>query len=225
MKHLTKSKTVSSYLVSSIIIVVVFSLVFITFHTAIQAKDSNEQAELLFVQSAEKMTFNDGTLTLHNVSPSVIFFSDRPQRIAGHITIDGFLQAWGEGEDSFAEDPPNANLSTLTHDSINNVVIELINPRMSGNTLQYDVVILEGELPTTGGMSSLFIDGLFAGGALRSGVRGTALGAIGGAIGGDVGTGMAIGAAVGLVGGAIQEDQDRRNCEYDRYRDCDYYRY
>lgn len=222
MKHQTKSQRGLAYLVSSMVLV---TLVFMTLHTTTQAKDSDQQAELLFVLSADKMAFEGETLTLKDVGPSVIFFSDRPQRIAGHITLDGLLKAWNEGEDSFAEDPPNANLSTLTSDSINNVVIELINPRISGNNLQFDVVILEGEIPASGGMSSLFIDGLFSGGALRSGARGTALGAIGGAIGGDVGTGMAIGAAVGLVGGAIQEDQERRDCEYDRNRDCDYYKY
>ena len=133
------------------------------------------------------MSFEGKTLTLKNVSPAVIFFSDRPQRIAGHIKLSSFMQAWNEGSDSFAEDPPNANLSTVNRDSINNVVVELINPRVSGDDLIYDIRVLEGEVPATGGMSSLFIDGLFAGGALRSGGRGAALGAIGGAIAGSAG--------------------------------------
>ncbi len=207
------------------IITIVISLLSGAFIAPVLAEDSSQQAELLFVQSAEAMSFEGKTLTLKNVSPAVIFFSDRPQRIAGHIKLSSFMQAWNEGSDSFAEDPPNANLSTVNRDSINNVVIELINPRVSGDDLVYDIRVLEGEVPATGGMSSLFIDGLFAGGALRSGGRGAALGAIGGAIAGNAGKGAAIGAAIGLVGGAIQENEEENDCRYDRYRDCDYYRY
>jgi len=38
-------------------------------------------------------------------------------------------------------------------------VVVLNNPRLNGNNLTYDVRTLEGDLPTTGIMSTLFIDG------------------------------------------------------------------
>ena len=72
------------------------------------------QVELLFVQNAAAVVFENGTLTLKGVSPAVIFFSDRPQRVAGHVTLPRFLDAWDEGKESFAEDPPNAALSIVS---------------------------------------------------------------------------------------------------------------
>ena len=166
---------------------------------------ADEPIELLFIQNAQEVAFGPKTMTLKGVSPSVIFFSDRPNRVAGHVVLSGFLQAWEEGADSFAEDPPNAGVSIVDEGKITDVIVTLSNPRHEGNDLTYDVQVIEGEAPQSGGVTALFIDGLFSGGALQSGGRGAALGAIGGAIGGDAGKGAAIGAAVGALGGAMEE--------------------
>ncbi|MEM6885576.1 MAG: hypothetical protein AAF571_11135, partial [Verrucomicrobiota bacterium] len=37
---------------------------------------------LLFVQNAKRMKFHEGTLTLFEVDPDILYFSDRPYRIA-----------------------------------------------------------------------------------------------------------------------------------------------
>ena len=164
------------------------------------------QVELLFVQNAEAVVYENGTLTLKGVSPSVIFFSDRPQRVAGHVVLPGFLQAWDEGKDSFADDPPNAALSIVGEGQVTNVLVEIANPQLQGDELSYEVVqILEGELPATGGTSSLFIDGLFSDSELRGAGRGAAVGAIFGAAAGDAGTGAAIGAGIGLIGNMVKD--------------------
>ena len=135
--------------------------------------------ELLFVQNADAVVFENGTLTLKGVSPAVIFFSDRPQRVAGHVILEGFLKAWDEGADSFADDPPNAALSIVGEGEVTSVVIEIANPQLQGDKLSYEVVqVLEGELPATGGTSSLFIDNLFSDSELRGAGRGAAVGAI-----------------------------------------------
>lgn len=170
---------------------------------------ASEPAELLFVQSADSMRVHAGVLTLKNVSPSVVFFSDRPKRMAGHVEMSGFLKAWGEGKDSFADDPPNANLSIVGGGAIKNTVVELKNPRYDGTNLSYDIKVINGDLPSSGGTTALFIDGLFSGGGLLSGARGAGLGAIGGAIAGNAGAGAAIGAAVGVLGGAIKEQNQQ----------------
>ena len=160
----------------------------------------NTTVELLFVQNAAGVVVENGTLTLKGVSPAVVFFSDRPQRVAGHVTLPGFLKAWDEGKDSFADDPPNAALSIIGDIIVTSAVLKIANPQLRGDELSYEVVqILEGELPSTGGTSSLFIDGLFSDSELRGAGRGAAVGAIFGAATGDVGEGAAIGAGVGLV--------------------------
>ena len=164
------------------------------------------QVELLFVQNAEEVVFEDNTLTLKGVSPSVIFFSDRPQRVAGHVTLPRFLDAWDEGTDSFAEDPPNAALSIVGEGEVNSVIVEIANPQLEGDELSYEIVrILDGELPATGGISSLFIDGLFTESEKQGAAKGAVTGAIFGAAAGDVGTGAAVGAGVGLVGSMGEE--------------------
>jgi hypothetical protein len=176
--------------------------------SAVVASSNDPLPELLFVQSASGVVFKDSkpaTLILKNVSPTVIFFADRPQRVAGHVAMPGFLKAWNESSESFSDDPPNANLSIVGDGKVTNVVVELLNPQYDGSDLTYDVTVLEGELPATAGTTALFIDGLFSGGMVASGGRGAALGAVGGAIAGDAGKGAAIGAAVGAAGSIIGE--------------------
>jgi hypothetical protein len=152
---------------------------------------------LLFVQNAESMSYDEtaGQLTLDGVSPVVTYFSDRPRRIAGHVLLPTFIGVWDEGGDSFEADPPNAEVSILGGDELGSAVVELTNPKMGTDRLTYDVKVVGGTLPATGGVSSLFIDGLFRPGP----VRGAAAGAVVGSISGHAGRGAAIGAGVGLI--------------------------
>src|SRR5262245_65619489 len=82
--------------------------------TAAQAPSTDKKVEMLFVQSAKGATLANGKLTLTGVSPTTVFFSDRPQRIAGHIATSEMIPLWTEGKDSFLNDPPNATLSAFT---------------------------------------------------------------------------------------------------------------
>jgi len=113
---------------------------------------------LLFVQSAQGAAISNGKMTLKKISPTTIFFSDRPERIAGHLTTKDFVPFWSEGADSFASNPPNATLSALEEGKMSDVVLELRNPNLAGDELSYEVKILEGTLGEPGGACSLFID-------------------------------------------------------------------
>jgi hypothetical protein len=117
-----------------------------------------KEIEALYVQSARGMAYDDGELTLQGITPTTILFSDRPDRITGHIPSEEFLNSWGEGDDSFADVPPNAVLSIFTEDEIHDVVVVLSNPALDGDQWSYSVDILDGEMPASGGASSLFID-------------------------------------------------------------------
>ena len=115
--------------------------------------------QMLFVQSASDASVADGKLTLKGISPTTLFFSDRPERIAGHLATDEMIPLWSEGTDSFTKDPPNATLSSFTGDGkVVNVVLELKNPKLVGDTMTYDVRVLQGKAPQTAEASSLFID-------------------------------------------------------------------
>ena len=122
-----------------------------------------QKVQLLFVQNSAGVTIDaaKGVFTLKNVSPSTLFFTDRPVRIAGHYhTRDEFLKLWNEGPDSLAKNPPNATLSIVEpgQADLQNAVVVLRNPRMNGNDLSYDFKLIEGTLPKAGNASVLFID-------------------------------------------------------------------
>ena len=127
-------------------------------------KDSGKQSEktqtadLLFVQSAESAILKDGVLRLGEIHPTTIYFSDRPERIAGHWETKDFLDSWGMGEDNFVENPPNGALSILSGAEPQEIVVTLKSPRMDGNDLLYEVTVLEGNQSAEGDASTLFID-------------------------------------------------------------------
>src|SRR5918993_5480336 len=108
----------------------------------------SEQEEIiqeLFVQTAHGAEHADGRLVLRNVAPATLFFSDRPQRIVGHLSTEEFVETWGDGEDSFAEVPPNAVLSFLAKGETEpwNTVIEISDPKIAGSDLSYAAKVLE----------------------------------------------------------------------------------
>ena len=72
------------------------------------AQEPPKQADFLFVQTAKGMTFDKSTgkLTLEEVSPITVMFSDRPERVAANMKTAAFVPFWGKGKDSFLSDPP-----------------------------------------------------------------------------------------------------------------------
>jgi len=119
-----------------------------------------ENIEALFVQSAHGLTTSKGSVTFHGLAHATLFFSDRPQRVVGHLSSRKFVDQWAEGEDSFAQDPPNAVLSFLEDgDTVpEEVTMTISDPHLDGDTLTYTVDILDGMLPASSGPCSLFID-------------------------------------------------------------------
>ena len=125
---------------------------------AAKTEEAAKQADFLFVQNAQSIHYADGKLTLKGVSPTTIMFTDRPERIAGHMATARFVPFWSKGKDSFLADPPNATLSIVNEDKVNDVVVVLRDPDLKGDELSYNVRVLEGEMPAKGGPVSLFID-------------------------------------------------------------------
>ena len=125
-----------------------------------QSKAPTKATEFLFVQTAKDIAYKDGVLTLQDVSPVTAFFSERPDRIVGQVRNDLFLKQWNDGKNSFKSDPPNAFLAVFNEGARPaGATVALSNPRLAGNTLQYDARILTGTPPASGIESSLFIDG------------------------------------------------------------------
>ncbi len=126
---------------------------------AVPSFAQDQKTQLLYVQSAGSMSFADGVLTLKNVAPLTVFFSDRPKRVAGHMPTKAFMQHWSKGKNSFEKDPPNATLSVFHQNApATDAVVELTNPKMEGGNISFQVKVLSGKIPAKGGEASLFID-------------------------------------------------------------------
>ena len=119
-----------------------------------------ETEESMFVQTARGIVSDGATLTLRDVTPSTLFFSDRPQRVVGHMTTTDFVELWGEGDNSFEADPPNAVLSFVEPDADTptDAVVVITNPSLKDGQLSYSIEVLEGTVPTAAGPVTLFID-------------------------------------------------------------------
>ena len=119
-----------------------------------------EAEESMFVQTAQGITSGDGTLTLEGITPSTLYFSDRPQRVVGHMTTADFVELWGEGDNSFESDPPNAVLAFLEpgETTPEDAVIVITNPQLDNGRLSYSIDVLEGTVPAQTGPVTLFID-------------------------------------------------------------------
>ncbi len=141
------------------ILILAFSLILTTVAViAGHVIDESETPRFLFVLSAGSGKYDGETLTLTGV-PSVVYFSDRPYRVAGHMSLQKFAENWGGRIDDFSDVPPNATLSLLTDNGVDNVVIEMIAvSNISEEAVNFHVEILMGDLPTEFSAGSLFID-------------------------------------------------------------------
>lgn len=149
------------------------------------AEPADEAPTFMFVQVASDMQADTvaGTLRLVGISPQTLYFSDRPNRIAGHITMAEYLWQWTAeaGPDNLAADPPNATLSVYEPGQPDNTVaiVEISDPRPDGGDLVYRYTLVEGTMPAGGGATSLFIDKVGAGGGVGVGYHGVGVGARG----------------------------------------------
>ncbi len=134
----------------------------------------------MLVQTAEALKADVKTLRLVNVGQQTLYFSDRPVRIAGHMTMPAYMEEWkaGEGPDNFGSDPPNATLSVYEPGNNENtlVVVEISHPVINGKDLVYSYRLIEGRMPRAGGATALFIDWIGVGGGVGPGFHGVGVG-------------------------------------------------
>ena len=140
------------------------------------------KTQLMFVQSAEDLKVDPAasTFRLVKVNQQTLYFSDRPERIAGHMKMDQYLAEWAkaEGPDNFTVDPPNAILSVYEPGKEDNtvVVVKISHPVVDGNDLVYSYKLIKGKIPVDGGATALFIDSIGVGGGVGPGFHGVGVG-------------------------------------------------
>jgi len=69
------------------------------------AIDYSKEPGYLFVISGSSGSLEGDTLTLKGVL-NVVYFSDRPARKAGHISVTKFIDIWQNNPESLKSDPP-----------------------------------------------------------------------------------------------------------------------
>jgi len=177
-------KTVSKFYKRSnyILAVVVFTAAMLSNAASQTAPAATSKTQLMFVQSAEDLKVDPAksTFRLVKVNQQTLYFSDRPQRIAGHLKMDQYLAEWAkaEGPDNFSSDPPNAILSVYEPGQPDNtvVVVKISHPVVDGNDLVYSYKTIKGTIPNNGGATALFIDSIGVGGGAGAGFHGVGVG-------------------------------------------------
>lgn len=109
---------------------------------------AGDASQWLFSHTAEAGTIEPNgddtwTLTLADVDPVVLGFTDRPLRDAQAGTIEKLIEAWPV---MFADSNPNGVVvAHNAQDETNSAVVELSNPELEGSTLTYTVRVLTNE--------------------------------------------------------------------------------
>ncbi len=109
---------------------------------------SAQESNWLFSQTADAGSISpngDGTwtLTLTDIDPVVLGFTDRPLRDAQAGTVERLVEAWPQ---MFADSNPNGVV--VAHNATgetNSAVVELIDPKLAGSTMTYIVRVLTNE--------------------------------------------------------------------------------
>ena len=138
----------------------IFVIVLLLATLTLPVHADDEACDMLFVQDAKAMVFDGSLLTLKEANPNIIFFCDRPVRTAGHMNRDVFMELVTEGENSFADNPPNAAVSIVSATGeVTEVVVTLSKmPQVSGKDMAFPIKVIDGKLPLTGGTVIMFID-------------------------------------------------------------------
>lgn len=117
--------------------------------------DTEQKASFMFVLRADTgvIAKADGgyTLTLKGMDDKVLYFSDRPVRKAGFITMTQFMADWAKGNDSFKANPPNAAivhaaLKTNEKGIAQALPVELSNPVITANGWTFELKDLQGKI-------------------------------------------------------------------------------
>lgn len=98
---------------------------------------------------------NKYTMTLSETSESIIWFTDRPERLADSVSTARFIDSWQKL--GFTDDPPNITMTLVPADGTSaemTIVATLTNPvydRAAGILTTQLVMILEEDLRSNGG--------------------------------------------------------------------------
>ena len=124
--------------------------------------DQNSEPQWLLSHGSSSAVVEQGrsgetTLTLAEPDPTVLMFTDRPERNTATLDLDSLINQWS---DAFGDDPPNAALvDDASGDAL--AVLTLSKPRRDGDALTFTVLGLDIQPDVEGTLDAgahLFID-------------------------------------------------------------------
>jgi hypothetical protein len=137
-----------------------------SYHAA--ANTPNQRPSLLAVVLAQtgfvQRTSHGYTLALSGVDPRTYWFTDRPERQAGFILTQAFIENWAQ---AFHSNSPNVALVNAEIASerggMQPIAVKLINPRVQNGQLVFTLMPLNNMPVPTGRIAypALFIDNIF----------------------------------------------------------------
>ncbi len=110
--------------------------------------------EMMLTQQAQALSFDGKVLTLTGVSPTAAFTIDRPERIGGTMNTEQFVKMWNATVAMMKNDPPNVSVTTLGPVPTQ-AIVELGAATLSGTTLSFNAVVLDGMVPPNGQLVGL----------------------------------------------------------------------
>ncbi len=113
-------------------------------------------ASILIVAHGTSVTFDGTDLVLRGVGPSLTWFTDRPEHRVGSMQSQRLGHFWSYGHDNFADNPPNAAVVVEGHAP---AIVEFTDVTVADNGLTFPTLVLDGDLPETGGPTTIVIDG------------------------------------------------------------------
>lgn len=113
----------------------------------------------MYMQVARRAVFDGTSLTLIDLAPATFFVDEQPVTSLGHVSTGLFLDQWYAEADGPGTRVVPGVLSLLdadrAPDSSSRVLLSL--PRIRDAGLEYQVQVLDGDVPSTVGACVLFI--------------------------------------------------------------------
>jgi len=129
-----------------------------SFTDSAKAADETGDEEYFFVMNAASGSYDADRLSLDKI-PTVVFFSNRPARKAGHLSLDDFYSVWNGDLEENRDNPPNSGLSVSGKDGKDHAVVILTDPEINASGITFTAELLDGKIPAAFERATLFIDG------------------------------------------------------------------
>ncbi len=152
--------------------------------------NSNDlQKEWLYTHTALEATATSSTTLVIPFTEDIFAFTDRPNREFKYISGDEFASYWNDydGENSFKLDPPNAVLTWVDADAVEEVEVVITDANFDGDNIIYTIENSSITANQSFEEVSLFVDGNGSSNNVYLASNGVTVKASAGAVAGDTG--------------------------------------